>query len=171
MNPEESIVDVSTTSDAFNAAALTALGEMFQLDGVVLTDVRGLAIESAVVASIGLEGKSVGKLSVITSAEAAANLTERYLPGEATITDEIVNDMVGEIANVIAGQAKTILKSTRHHFMLTTPTVVCVSSVELKLDESDVAMMIVKTKVGEIALIVRPNQTNDDAVVVAHRRR
>jgi CheY-specific phosphatase CheX len=53
----------------------------------------------------------------------ARRLAEGYLPAGTELTEEIINDVAGELANVIAGQAKTILKGTRYHFTLSIPVV------------------------------------------------
>src|SRR5262249_7528783 len=50
-------------------------------------------------------------------------LTRRYLPAGVSLTPEIVDDTAGEFANVIAGQAKTMLKGTPYHYALTTAVV------------------------------------------------
>ena len=51
------------------------------------------------------------------------NWRRRYLPEGTALTDEMIDDVAGEFANVIAGQAKTILKGTPYHFTLSTPVV------------------------------------------------
>jgi CheY-specific phosphatase CheX len=45
------------------------------------------------------------------------------LPDGTELSDEIIHDVVGELANVIAGQAKTMLKGTPYHFALSIPVV------------------------------------------------
>jgi chemotaxis protein CheX len=50
-------------------------------------------------------------------------LAKRYLPADVSLTPEIADDTAGEFANVIAGQAKTMLKGTPFHYALSTPVV------------------------------------------------
>jgi CheY-specific phosphatase CheX len=45
------------------------------------------------------------------------------LPAGTELNDGIVNDVAGELANVIAGQAKTMLKGTPYHFTMSIPAV------------------------------------------------
>ena len=50
-------------------------------------------------------------------------LVVRFLKMGPAVAADLVADAAGEFANVIAGQAKTILKGTDYHFTLSTPTV------------------------------------------------
>lgn len=60
-------------------------------------------------------------LSLVMPEPTAAALTQRLLP-DTPADPELIRDCVGEFANVIAGQAKTLLVGTPSHFDLTTPT-------------------------------------------------
>ncbi|MFO0821785.1 MAG: chemotaxis protein CheX [Gemmataceae bacterium] len=75
-----------------------------------------------ITAHITLRRAIPGWLSLAFPRPVLAVLAGRYLPGEA-ITAEIADDVAGEFANVIAGQAKTTLKGTPYHFHLSTPRV------------------------------------------------
>jgi chemotaxis protein CheX len=53
------------------------------------------------------------------------SLAGRALAGVTEeLTEDIVRDCLGEIANVVAGQAKALLAGTPYHFTFSTPTVV-----------------------------------------------
>jgi CheY-specific phosphatase CheX len=64
-----------------------------------------------------------GTLALVLASDTAANLAARYLPTGTALSSEIIDDVAGEFANVIAGQAKTILKGTPYRFHLSTPEV------------------------------------------------
>jgi CheY-specific phosphatase CheX len=64
-----------------------------------------------------------GELRLELAEPSALKLAQRYLPPETPLTADLIDDTVGEFANVIAGQAKTVLKGTLFHFSLSTPVV------------------------------------------------
>jgi CheY-specific phosphatase CheX len=54
----------------------------------------------------------------------AAALARRVLAEAAVeLSTEMIRDCMGEVANVVAGQAKALLFGTPFHFTLSTPTV------------------------------------------------
>lgn len=53
----------------------------------------------------------------------ATALAERMLDGAAPVDEEMVRDCMGELANVVAGQAKALLRGTADHFAFSTPVV------------------------------------------------
>jgi chemotaxis protein CheX len=55
----------------------------------------------------------------------AQGLAERVLGNVPEVADESVRyDCLGEIANIVTGQAKALLSTTPYHFTFTTPTLV-----------------------------------------------
>jgi CheY-specific phosphatase CheX len=62
-------------------------------------------------------------MALVLPPDTARRLAETYLPAGCELTNEIIDDVTGELANVIAGQAKTILKGTPYHFALSIPVV------------------------------------------------
>jgi chemotaxis protein CheX len=55
----------------------------------------------------------------------ARALAERVLAGTVErLDDALIGDCLGELGNVIAGQAKALLAGTPHHFTFATPTLV-----------------------------------------------
>ncbi|WP_425618924.1 chemotaxis protein CheX [Anatilimnocola sp. NA78] len=110
--------------EAFSAAAVTALREMTQLDALLApqdttSELKGELVEAV----MQLLRPVSGTFALVMAVDTAERLTERYLPVGTELTKEIVNDVVGEFANVIAGQAKTMLKGTPYHFLLSLPVV------------------------------------------------
>lgn len=111
--------------EAFTSSTVTALEELTQL---VAIPTDGLAnktaqVDDAVVAVVRLLRPVPGTLTLVLPTDSARRLSEAYLPAGTELTDEIINDVAGELANVIAGQAKTILKGTPYHFTLSIPVV------------------------------------------------
>lgn len=112
---------------AFTEAAITALRELVALEASPAfhpseapTNASG---EPIICATIDLLRDAAGKMALRVKATTGAALAAKYLPAGATLGDEIIEDVTGEMANVIAGQAKTLLKGTPHHFLLSTPKV------------------------------------------------
>ena len=112
--------------EAFSSAVITTLQELLQVD-VSYDDASHESVPTmtghVVVAIIQLARDQPGSMSFVLAADTAAKLASRYLPVGVALTTEMIDDVAGEIANVIAGQAKTMLKRTPYHFNLSTPTV------------------------------------------------
>lgn len=123
-NPPAEVVD------AFSSAAMTALQELTQLESYSeeAPAIAAVKLSGVVTATMQLVRKVPGKMILVLTAESASHLAARYLPQETVLTEEIVDDVAGEFANVIAGQAKTILKGTSYHFKISTPLVARVVS-------------------------------------------
>lgn len=117
-------------AEAFASAAITALQELTQFEALLeeLHTVTALEMSNVVAAAVQLVRRVPGKMSLVLTAESASRLAARYLPKETLLTEEIVDDVAGEIANVIVGQAKTILKGTPYHFKMSTPTITRVAN-------------------------------------------
>ena len=78
----------------------------------------------AVTGIIDLEGKqTTGSVAVSFSKSVALDLTNRMLRMELTEIDDQVKDMVGEMANMVAGGAKREMEENGFDFKLTLPTV------------------------------------------------
>ena len=116
--------------EAFTSAAITALQELTQFEALSeqVPAVAAVEMSNVVTATVQLVRKLPGKMTLVLTEETASRLAARYLPKETLLTAEIVDDVAGEIANVIAGQAKTILKGTPYHFKMSTPLVARVAS-------------------------------------------
>ena len=77
-------------------------------------------------AIIGLSGKSAGTCAISLSAEAAITAVEKMLHEQLPLGMEApeVRDGVGELVNMIAGQAKAALSTTPYKFDITLPTII-----------------------------------------------
>lgn len=145
-------------AQAFTSAAITALQELTQLEalsegapGVALADLT----TSIVTASLPLMRAVSGRMTLALSAVTALRIATRYLPEGTQLTEEIIDDVVGEFANVIAGQAKTILKGTPYHFTMTTPVVARTRNSSQSTDMAGSPMAIsLATEAGRILVLV-----------------
>jgi CheY-specific phosphatase CheX len=86
--------------------------------------------------------------------EATAAALARRVLAEAAVepTADMVRDCAGELANVIAGQAKTLTFGTSRHFNLSTPTVEAGGGV---VPAGDGRVIRFASDAGEFMLIVR----------------
>ena len=74
---------------------------------------------------IDLVGKEVtGSLAISFSKPVALEIARNMLRLETDVVDDMVEDLVGEIANMMAGGAKAIYDQQGINFELTLPTVV-----------------------------------------------
>ena len=76
-----------------------------------------------IIATIQLAREVPGYFFLLLSTRTAEQLAARYLGPDIDLSPELIDDLAGEMANVIAGQAKTMLKGTPYHFHMTTPTI------------------------------------------------
>ncbi|MBN9521487.1 chemotaxis protein CheX [bacterium] len=105
---------------AFDTGVVTALREMAGVEAVH----RGPADATADVAvALRLDiGAGWWAVLALPSATATA-LARRVLAGVADEPDDaMIRDCAAEVLNVTAGQAKTLLYGTPHHFTFATPT-------------------------------------------------
>lgn len=111
-------------ADAFQAATITALQELTQVEMYPdLSAAERMPSEEVVLAAIRLLRAVPGTMTLVLTAETASHLAAHYLPEGTQLSNDLIDDVAGEFANVIAGQAKTILKGTSFHFALSTPVV------------------------------------------------
>lgn len=144
--------------DAFTSAAMTALQELARIEA--LSEPGGSILEIAppgqvVSATIHLLRQVPGTMTLVMMADAAAHLAARYLPEGTDLSEEMIDDVAGEFANVIAGQAKTILKGTSYHFTMSTPVVVRVASLAqlTQVAEASIATTLV-SELGQVLVLV-----------------
>src|SRR5262245_56838928 len=125
--PEMIVAFVAATTTAFQELTNTEVTakDPFTLDRLLTQDVS---------ATIMLRHDPPGRLILSFPLPVLEALVGRYLDGAATLTPELLDDAAGEFANVISGQAKTILKGTPEHYWLSTPVVsrTLSSSVDVK---------------------------------------
>jgi len=114
------MADLETLRSTFAAAAEETLRVMAGVESIP-TDVP-LDPAGDVYASIRLIGGADGRLVLQFPAATAEALARRVLE-DAPISPAMIRDCMGEIANVVAGQAKTMSFGTPEHFSLSTPNV------------------------------------------------
>lgn len=150
-NPPPEVVE------AFTSAAITALQELTQFESFSeeVPAVAAVDMADVVSATVQLVRQIPGKMVLVLTAESASRLAARYLPKETLLTEEIVDDVAGEIANVIAGQAKTILKGTSYHFTMSTPLVTRVASFSQLPGVAEATLVASRTfEAGRLLLLV-----------------
>jgi CheY-specific phosphatase CheX len=112
--------------DGLVTSTTTAMGEFAGTDVVTAgtTQTPSLAPAGAVRASIDLSGELLQRLTMTFSPAMASTLASRALRETMIEPDsELVGDCLGEIANVVAGQAKTLFVDTPLHFSLSPPKI------------------------------------------------
>lgn len=110
----------------FAEAVAIALREMAGAEAVIRNAAPATGTDQfgdvSVVLRLSTGGEGYMVLSLPTTTATA--LAKRILDGVAgELDDTMIRDCAGELANVIAGQAKTMLVGTPHHFTFATPTV------------------------------------------------
>lgn len=142
--------------EPFVAATYTALSEMAATEAIFQQAIRAREIHfrGDVAAVIELESGGEKRLVLDFPQVTAAALTKRILDGVAAeIDDGLVRDCVGEIANVVAGQAKVLLAETPHHFSFSVPKVVFDGASNCDLAPDQACYMIsFNSDVGEFTL-------------------
>jgi len=111
---------------AFVTSTEVALREMAAAEVVVRASyawpLREAFGEVSASMRLATDSGAVGGMVLNFPAAGAAALAARVLELDAAPTSaEAVRDCVGEVLNVIAGQAKAMLGATRHHFRFGTP--------------------------------------------------
>jgi CheY-specific phosphatase CheX len=153
---------------AFSEAVAVTLREMAGLETVVrdsrskvVVHPEGIsallrltpAANSAVTPLAGESSASEGDFAIDFPAQVAMELTRRVFAGSgAEINEAMVPDCVGEVANVVAGQAKTLLVGTAQHFVFSTPALLPVT-----LPHPAVERMVIRfmCEIGEFLLYLR----------------
>lgn len=85
---------------------------------------QGCDAKGEVSGLIDMIGKQAsGSIAITFTSEAALCLARRMLRTEFNQVDDMVRDLVGEMANMIAGGAKARLQEIGYDFELTIPTI------------------------------------------------
>jgi chemotaxis protein CheX len=113
-----------TLVESFLAATRAALAEMANTEVVVQAihqnPQRAASCDISVV--IGLAFATEGRLILSFPRQTAVSLASRMLTEVTTTLEEpLIRDCLGEISNVIAGQAKTLLAETQFQFAFSLP--------------------------------------------------
>jgi CheY-specific phosphatase CheX len=111
--------------EAITAATVTTFLELTSTDVCLRMPALLSAAPTAsdVNATIDLRREPPGRLTCSFPRNVLKSLAERYLPPGTSLTSEILDDTAGEFTNVIAGQAKTMLKGTEYHYTISPPVV------------------------------------------------
>lgn len=111
--------------EAFISAVGATLQEMAQTPA----DVRGISASGSgrlpedIIVLITLHPEPEGQMLLGLPTATATALAGQILGAAATADEALVRDCSGEIANVVAGQAKTLLAETPYHFTFSTPKI------------------------------------------------
>lgn len=120
-------------------------------------------------AIIGLLGESEGSMVLSFPDQMGRTLARRLVQafgGEPN--EDLLRDCVGELANVIAGQARCLITSEKFSFALSTPTVIAGSGHEIRHKPGNPCLVVAfESELGEFALqictAVRVEQQNKGA--------
>lgn len=110
------------------------------------------------VAMVGLGGALCGMATVRCSTETARNLGERMLGGETGVSESTIDDALGEICNMIAGNFKSKVPGLADRCMLSVPTVIRGDDFSLRGIAADNSIRVVLELEGQpmgITLLIR----------------
>ncbi|CAN5125629.1 hypothetical protein BH11PLA2_BH11PLA2_14260 [soil metagenome] len=111
-------------TDALTSAVAVALREMAGVQSALVgsTPVDGVPSAGEVSVVIRTFGAGPGSLRLSMPNTTASALAHRILAETVPNPDEaLIRDCIGEVANIIAGQAKTLLYGTLLHFSFSSP--------------------------------------------------
>jgi chemotaxis protein CheX len=145
-----------TLLEPFISAVCVTLREMAGTE-VVARSVHETALNNSLTdisAAVHLTSTTDGFLVVSFPERSAYAVARRVLDGVTTELDEsMIRDCVGEIANVVAGQAKALLAETPFHFVFSMPKVVVGPDPELQPKQGLECFVVTLTSdVGEFAV-------------------
>ena len=83
---------------------------------------------NSAVTPLAAKSSAAGDFAIDFPTQVAEELARRvFASSGAELNEAMVPDCVGEVANVVAGQAKTLLVGTAQHFVFSTPEVMPVT--------------------------------------------
>jgi chemotaxis protein CheX len=136
-------------------ATRAALGEMANTEVVVrvMCQNPGPQALGDISAVLRLTFASEGTLVLSFPERTATAFARRILTGvSAEVDEQLVRDCVGEIGNVVAGQAKALLAGTPYHFTFSLPRVVAGVDEFRPAPGLDCLMVAFNSEQGEFAL-------------------
>jgi chemotaxis protein CheX len=131
--------------ESFITATTVALAEMASTEVAVREVHRGTLDDSLGDISAVVAITSVSEATLVLSfpRATAAAIAERVLADvQDERNDSLVGDCIGEIANVIAGQAKTMLAGTPHQLTFSLPRVVIGNLPESRTEPSQRCLIV-----------------------------
>ncbi|MEO6809558.1 MAG: chemotaxis protein CheX [Isosphaeraceae bacterium] len=144
--------------EPFISAAQMTLSELARTDLAVrsvyrVNDPRTLADLSAV---IGVTADDSGVLVLSFPNDTATALARRVLADAVpALDDDLVRDCLGELANIVAGQAKTLLADTPYQLVLSTPSVLSGAGLGIgSKPGTDGLIVVFRSDAGDFALQV-----------------
>jgi CheY-specific phosphatase CheX len=147
--------------EPFITATRAALGEMAATE-VAVRAVCQTALPHTlgdIAAVLGLLSGTAGFLVLGFPRRTAAALAGRILAGVKDEVDEnLIRDCVGEMGNVIAGQAKAILAETPYRFAFSLPEVVVGPKELLPRPGPDCLVVVFGSDPGEFTLQLFPKR-------------
>lgn len=136
--------------EAFTSAAVVALQEMAGMEaGPGEARPEDGPMPGDLFAEIRLLRDAPGVLSLAFPQAVIREIARRYLGEKVALDAVLLGDAAGELANVIAGQAKTMLQGTDYHFRLSTPR-----SGSVAPPAGDGVLLPIGTEAGEFLLRV-----------------
>ena len=111
---------VKSTQDTFSSM----LGMKVTRKNVYIK--KGYRMFGVLTGIIGISGRVTGTCAVSLPADLAVQGVEQMLceKVENGVNDVLVHDGVGEIINMIVGQARSLLAETQYRFEITLPTII-----------------------------------------------
>jgi chemotaxis protein CheX len=140
----------------FTSATKTTIKEMAGLDVEVSSvyQKRGYRMFGDISAVLGLVGQSEGSLVLSFPDATATRLVKRILADfDGNAEEGVVRDCIGEVANIVAGQARGPLANTPYHFTLSTPTIISGANHEIRHKPGAPCLVVAFTsELGDFAL-------------------
>lgn len=142
--------------EPFISAASLTLSELAQTEPAVRSVYRTALPRTLgdISAVLGLTAEGDGVLVLSFPARTAVALAGRVFSEVNQVPDDdLVRDCMGEVANVIAGQAKTLLAETPYQLVLATPSVLSGAGLEFGSRPDAKGLVVVfGSDVGDFAL-------------------
>jgi chemotaxis protein CheX len=121
------MIEEKTIVQYVRAAAADVFSTMLDLEignGPEFSDSNAPTISDGVMAFVGLAGSWTGSGVILCSGSFACRISNQLLMSEATSVNEEVLDAVGEVANMIIGNFKTMVEEQLGPLGLSIPTVI-----------------------------------------------
>lgn len=139
--------------EPFTQGALEMLATMLGIEGTLAP--ASDAPQAEIAASMGLEGQPGGQLLLGFSHDAAAGLVAEMLGMDVEeVGQSDLEDGIGEMANIIAGYAKTRLSEAGVHFNLTLPEILSGEELNERMGGKNVLLGKLQTQFGDFDVAV-----------------
>ncbi len=139
----------------FIEATNVTLAELARMEPYVRSTyrVQGPRTLGDISAKLDLGTSAAWSLLVSLSNATATALAARILADATPEPDEdLIRDCMGEVANVISGQAKTILSESPYQLTLSTPTILLGAGLEIGGPGTEGLVIIFVCEAGEFAI-------------------